>query len=90
MFQEPCIKKIVAAVGVMGVIALAAYTYFTIKSANYIYSGPTTISVTGKGEVFATPDIATFNFTVESKETDASMAQTKAAEKVNAIIAYLK
>ncbi len=90
MFQESCLRKVAAAVGVMAVIALGAYTYYTIKQAQYIYSGPTTISVTGKGEVFAKPDVATFTFTVEGKEKDASAAQSKEAETMNAVLAYLK
>ena len=90
MFQESCLRKVAAAVGVMAVVALGAYTYYTLKQAQYIYSGPTTISVTGKGEVFAKPDVATFTFTVEGKEKDASVAQSKAAESMNAVLAYLK
>lgn len=90
MFQESCLRKVAAAVGVMAVVALGAYTYYTLKQAQYIYSGPTTISVTGKGEVFAKPDVATFTFTVEGKEKDASVAQSKAAESMNVVLAYLK
>lgn len=90
MFQESYMRKIVALVGVMAIIALGAYTYYTIKQARYVYSGPTTISVTGVGEVFATPDVTTFTFTVEAKEADASAAQSKSAETMNAVLAYLK
>ncbi|QQR64807.1 SIMPL domain-containing protein [Candidatus Kaiserbacteria bacterium] len=90
MFQESYMRKIVALAGVMAIIALGAYTYYTLKQAQYMYAGPTTISVTGVGEVFAKPDIATFNFTVEAKEADESTTQSKSAEKVNAILAYLK
>jgi uncharacterized protein len=90
MFQESYMRKIAALVGVMAIIALGAYTYYTVKQAKYVYSGPTTISVTGKGEVFAKPDIATFTFTVEAKDADASAAQSKAAETMNAVLAYLK
>ncbi len=90
MFQESYMRKIVAALGIVAIVALAAYTYYTIKQAKYMYQGPTTISVTGEGEVLATPDVATFTFTVEAKETDASTAQSKAAETMNTILAYLK
>ena len=90
MFQESYMRKIVVTVGIMAVLALAAYTYSTIKSARYMYSGPTSISVAGEGEVFATPDVATFSFGVEAKEVDASTAQTKSADVMNAILAHLK
>jgi hypothetical protein len=83
-------RKIVALVGVMAVVALAAYTYSAVKQAKYMYQGPTTISVVGKGEVFAKPDIASFSFSVESKEADATAAQNKAGETMDAIVAYLK
>lgn len=90
MFQELYTRKIVTAVGVMAVIALGAYTYGTIKQTEYMYHGPTVISVAGKGEVFAAPDIATFSFTVDAKEADAVTAQDKAAATMNAILTYLK
>ncbi len=90
MFQDSCLKKIAAVVGIMAICALAAYTYYTIKQTKYMYAGPTTVSVTGVGEVFAKPDIATFTFSVEAKETDASATQNKAAETMNAVLAYLK
>lgn len=83
-------RKIVALLGVVAVVALIAYTYSTIKQARYMYSGPTSITVTGIGEVFAAPDIATFSFTVESKEVEASAAQNKAAETMNTVLSYLK
>ncbi len=83
-------RKIGAVVGIMAVIALVAYSYSTIKQARYMYSGPTSISVVGEGEVFATPDIATFSFTVEAKEADATTAQTKSAETMSAVLEYLK
>jgi uncharacterized protein YggE len=90
MFQELYMRRIVASVGLMAIIALAAYTYSTLTVTRYMYNGPTSITVAGKGEVFATPDIATFNFLVEAKEIDAVTAQNKSVETMNAILAYLK
>lgn len=90
MFQESTMNKIKALVGIMAVVALASYSYFTIKQSQYLYQGPVTISVVGKGEVFAKPDVATFSFTVASKEADAVTAQNKAGEAMNAVLAYLK
>ncbi len=89
MFQELYMRRIGAVVGVMAILALGAYTYSTLKSAEYMYTGPVSISVTGEGEVFAKPDIATFSFTVESKEADATTAQNKSVEVMNGILAYL-
>lgn len=90
MFQELYMKRIVALIGVMAIVALGAYTYGTLKSAKYMYMGPVTISVVGKGEVFATPDVAEFSFTIEAKGADAVAAQNKAGETMDAVLAYLK
>jgi uncharacterized protein len=90
MLQESYMRKIVALVGVMAIVALGAYTYSTVKQSRYMYSGPTSISVVGVGEVVAKPDIATFTFSVESKETDAVTAQNKVNETMTALMTYLK
>ncbi len=90
MFQEPYMRKIVAALGIVATIALAAYAYTAIKQVKYMYQGPTVISVAGEGEVFAKPDIASFSFTLEAKEADAVTAQNKVSETMDAILAYLK
>jgi uncharacterized protein YggE len=89
MFQESYMRKVVTVAIVMVIIALGAYTYSTLKIAKYSHIGPVVISVTGEGEVFATPDIATFSFTVESRESDATTAQNKASETMEGILAYL-
>jgi hypothetical protein len=49
-----------------------------------------TISVTGKGEVSAIPDVATFNFSVVTDAKDASTAQEENAKSINAILGFLK
>jgi uncharacterized protein YggE len=90
MFQDSYMRRIASVFGILAIIALGAYTYATLKSAKYMYSGPITISVVGTGEVSAKPDIATFSFTVQSKEADANTAQAKAAETVTKILAFLK
>ena len=72
------------------VIALGSYAYYTAQQSKYIYSGPTTISVTGKGEVVAVPDIGQFSFSVIESGVDAETAQASAATKSNDIIAALK
>lgn len=49
-----------------------------------------TITVSGIGEVFAVPDIATFNFRVESVADSAEAAQSDSTEIMNGALAYLK
>jgi len=90
MFQESYIRRVVVLVGAAAVLALLAYTYYAVTQARYVTHMPVSISVTGEGEVFAKPDIATFSFSVNAKEADASAAQSKSAESVNAIMSYLK
>lgn len=75
---------------VMVVAALGAYAYYTMKQSQYIYTGPTTISISGKGEVFAKPDVGQFSFTVTAKGAEATEAQGASAKANNEILAYLK
>lgn len=74
-------------------IFVIALTVNTFKENRFIGGGvpeSTTISVSGEGEVFAIPDIAEFTFTVEERADTVALAQEAAAEKNNAIIAFLK
>ncbi len=83
-----------------GTIAIALFALllvvsilYVLKSYQYIGSGissSNTISVSGYGEVSAVPDIATFNVTVRERAATVPPAQEAAAEKNNAIVAYLK
>lgn len=75
---------------VLGVVALAAYSYYTMQQARYYYSGPITISVSGEAEITAVPDVAKFTMTVTEKGADGTAAQGAATTKVNDIIAALK
>lgn len=90
MSSFPYMRIIVPVVGVFVILALGAYISLTLKEARYLNSGPTTISVNGTGETFATPDIATFNFSVVSEADDAVSAQDMSAKAVNEIVAYLE
>ena len=63
---------------------LKAYTFIgeeTLKA---------TITVTGEGEIFASPDIATLSVAVEMEKPTVAEAQKEATEKINSIIAFLK
>ena len=84
------LKGLVFVVLSLVAVALIAYTYLTIREGRYVYSGPTTISVRGVGEVTRIPDIATFSFAVEATAGEPNDAQNQSATAVNAIIAYLK
>ena len=72
------------------ILALGSYTILTLQQTDQGMNGPTTISVTGEGEVFATPDIGQFSFSVRAEGQDATEAQGKSAEAINAIMSYLK
>lgn len=72
------------------IVALAAYAHFTLKQARGVFTGETTISVSGEGEVLAKPDIGQFSFSVQAEGTDAVEAQNNSAEAINAILAYLE
>lgn len=90
MFQDAHIRMIAKLVGAAAIVALLAYTYFAFVQARSVSHMPMSITVDGKGEIFARPDVATFNFRVDAKEADAVTAQNLAAERMKAINAYLK
>ena len=84
------IKVLVGLVLALAAIALGTYSYYTWKQAGYIAGGMNSISVSGKGEIFAKPDIATFSFSVDANGKDSAEAQKKSTDVMNAIVAYLK
>ena len=101
--EEQSVREIIKATywpRTMAPIALAALALFLLvltaselKSYRYIGSGVTatnTISVSGEGEVSATPDTANFSVTVLEEAKDVKTAQDAATKKSNAIYAYLK
>lgn len=84
-----------AGAGALGMLALflLVATVYGLKSYRFIGSGVSatnSITVSGEGEVFAVPDLATFSVTVRERDADVQSAQETATEKMNAIIAYLK
>jgi uncharacterized protein len=84
------LKSLVFLVLILAAVALSAYSYYTWKQSKYVFSGPTTINVTGKGEVEAKPDLGTFTFSVRAETLTQKEAQEKSADSVNKILAYLK
>lgn len=87
--QDSHFKWLVFAILFLVAAALIAYTYLTLKEARYVYSGPTTISVRGVGEVTRIPDVATFTFAVEAQAENPAAAQEQSAAATNDILAYL-
>ncbi|MBC7836723.1 SIMPL domain-containing protein [Acetobacteraceae bacterium] len=72
---------------------LLVQTVAGFQNLRYIGSGvaPTnTINVSGYGESFAVPDIATFSFSVVSEKSTVAAAQADATAKINAVTQYLK
>lgn len=78
--------------GILSIIVLAIVgSAYLIKEMNGDFNGMyKAITIEGNAEIFAVPDIATFNFSVTETEEDATIAQNKASEKVNAAMEYLK
>jgi uncharacterized protein YggE len=79
--------KIGAIVGILLAVYLLALSIGQFKSIAYIGAGiqPTnTISVSGTGDAYAIPDVATFSFTVNDTEKVVADAQTKVTTKINA------
>ena len=62
-----------------------------IKASHYIgeTNGPATITVSGTGNIVATPDIATFDFTVANEASSVADAQTQTTNKIAAITTFL-
>ena len=86
------VKAGAAALGMLAIFLLVL-TLSGLKEYHYIGSGTTatnTISVTGEGEVFAVPDLASFSVTIQEEAKEVKDAQKVATQKTNDIIAYLK
>jgi uncharacterized protein YggE len=66
------------------------YLIFSIFAIVDSDTGYNVITVEGEAEVFAVPDIATFNFTVTETSEDASVSQENTAKKVESAIDALK
>lgn len=81
------------AVFVLLAVFLAVEVAQGLKEYRFIGGGvpvSNIITVEGKGEVFAVPDIASFSFTVREEDPSVAKAQQAAAEKVNRALAYLR
>lgn len=91
--NNPLFKKTAIALLIILVAFVAVKTIREIKEISHLgkaQSMPSSINVSGKGEVLATPDIATFSFTVSEEAAVVSDAQKKSTDKMNAILDYVK
>ncbi len=95
--MDPADKRQIAKYIMILVIVLAVFLGIKAISAlkEYSYIGKdvpvmNTVSVTGKGETYVKPDIASFNYTVLEEGKTATEAQTKATAKTNAVLDALK
>jgi uncharacterized protein YggE len=93
IFAHSFIQKAVLAALIALGLFLGAKAITEVKGWKFIGSGTTatnTIAVSGKGEVFAVPDIARFTIGVTKDAKDVKTAQKEAKQKMNDIIVYLK
>lgn len=71
-------------------VFLGVQTLTSLKNLRDTSPSYNTINVSGEGEVFAVPDIATFSFTVSADAKTVSAAQEDVTEKMDAILGALK
>lgn len=75
---------------IMLVVFMGVLTADRLKHLRAIDPAYNSISVSGTGEAFAVPDIATFSFTVSADAADVALAQTQVTGKMDAILQKLK
>ncbi len=85
------VQTLISLILVMVVIALGAYTLLTLEQRDTADgSYPATVSVTGKGEVNAIPDVGQFSFSVRAEGDTAAAAQDASATKINDILTFIR
>ncbi len=89
LFSFRYMRIIVAALGVIILLAVAAYVAQMLNLISY-EPDYATINVEGVSEVTAVPDVGTFSFTVKTEAEDVTKAQEMATKKINDIMEYLK
>jgi len=74
-------------------VFLLAQTVNSIRNYKYIGSGivpQNIISVSGEGEVFAIPDVATFSFSVTETTENVQDSQNSVTDKINSALSKIK
>lgn len=85
--------KALTVLALAGVILVLVFIVSEIKGYRFIGGGvaaTNTISVSGDGEVFASPDIATVSFTVREEAKKVSDAQGKVSAKVKGALSAVR
>lgn len=93
LFEDVRINRAMLALLVIGTLFLAAKFMVEVKSYAYVGTGVTagnTVYVTGEGEVFAIPDIATIAFSAREEGKTVADAQKKVSTKIDAALAFLE
>jgi len=93
MNNQEKVWKVGMWVGVLLTIFLAIISIKELKSISYVGKDtqiPNVITVNGKGEKIAIPDIATFSFGINETAKVVGEAQSKATEKINKALDALK
>ncbi|TSD07327.1 MAG: hypothetical protein Greene07144_941, partial [Parcubacteria group bacterium Greene0714_4] len=96
LFNEGQIQRITRAFFVLlfaGSLFLAMKAINESKAYKFIGKSPSeqaSVTVTGKGEAFAIPDIATFSFSVAHTEKEVLSAQQEVTRKIDAALAFLR
>lgn len=93
LINNTLFKRISLILGIILILFIGIKTLESAKKLSYIGKAqnvPSTINVSGKGEITTTPDIATFSFTVTEEAATVGEAQKKATDKMNALLAYVK
>jgi len=85
--QKEIKRSVIAVLILLAVFLLAkSINEFKVNSTIGKSDFSNTISVSGKGEVSAVPDIATFSFSVTEEEADVKSAQDAVSEKISKIL----
>lgn len=93
MNNQNNVWKVGVWVGVLLAVFLAVLSIKEIKSVYYVGKNTNIsniISVNGKGEAYAIPDIAVFSFGVTETAKTVAEAQSKSADKTNRILSSIK
>ncbi len=86
------LRKALLVVAVLLALFLGLKSLTELKGLHYVGAGvmaTNMITVSGYGESFGAPDIATFSFSVSAEKKTVAAAQAEATDKINAITEYL-
>jgi uncharacterized protein len=75
---------------IMLVVFLGVTTLNSLKHLRSIDPAYNSITVSGEGEVFAVPDVASFSFSVSADATTVATAQAEVTKKMDAILKAMK